>query len=134
MKSNELQISWLSRDVHKDTLESNHPKLKAKILFWKLPGFSGDSVVKKKKKKKTPVNAGDMGSILDPGNPTFHGATKPVPHNYWACALEPRTCNYSVQLPQLLKPTFSRACAWQQEKPAQREACTWQLESSPISL
>ena len=27
-------------------------------------------------------------------DPTCHGATKPVRHNYWACALEPASHNY----------------------------------------
>ena len=27
-------------------------------------------------------------------DPTCHGATKPVRHNYWACALEPACHNY----------------------------------------
>ena len=90
MNSNELQISWLSRDVHKGTLESNCPKLKAKILFWKLPGFPGDSVV-----KKTHLSMQEtwVRSLIQE-NRTCHGAIKPVPHNYWACALEPRSHNY----------------------------------------
>ena len=44
-------------------------------------------------------------------DPTCHGATKPVRHNYWACALEPEatttepTChNYWAHVLQLLKP------------------------------
>ena len=36
--------------------------------------------------------------------------------------------------PQLLKPTWSRACAPQHEKPLRRETCTLQLESHPRSL
>ena len=37
-------------------------------------------------------------------DPTCHGATKPVSHNYWACALEPTSHNYWARAPQLLKP------------------------------
>ena len=37
-------------------------------------------------------------------DPTCHGATKPVCHNYWACALEPASHNYGAHVPQLLKP------------------------------
>ena len=37
-------------------------------------------------------------------DPTYHGATKPVHHNYWACALEPASHNYWARVPQLLKP------------------------------
>ena len=37
-------------------------------------------------------------------DPTCCGATKPVSHNYWACALEPVGHNYWAYVPQLLKP------------------------------
>ena len=37
-------------------------------------------------------------------DPTCRGATKPVCHNYWACALEPTSHNYWARVPQLLKP------------------------------
>ena len=37
-------------------------------------------------------------------DPTCRGATKPVSHNYWACALEPTRHNYWARVPQLLKP------------------------------
>ena len=37
-------------------------------------------------------------------DPTCRGATKPVRHNYWACALEPATHNDCACVPQLLKP------------------------------
>ena len=37
-------------------------------------------------------------------DPTCHGTTKPVRHNYWACALEPASHNYWALAPQLLKP------------------------------
>ena len=37
-------------------------------------------------------------------NPTCRGATKPVRHNYWACALEHGSHNYWARVLQLLKP------------------------------
>ena len=37
-------------------------------------------------------------------DPTRHGATKPVCHNYWACALGPASHNYWARAPQLLSP------------------------------
>ena len=37
-------------------------------------------------------------------DPTYRGATKPMRHNYWACALEPASHNYWVHMTQLLKP------------------------------
>ena len=38
-------------------------------------------------------------------NPTCCGATKPVRHNYWACALEPAIHSCWARVPQLLRPT-----------------------------
>ena len=40
--------------------------------------------------KTLPANAGDTGSIPDMEDPTWHGATEPIRHNYWAWALEPQ--------------------------------------------
>ena len=37
-------------------------------------------------------------------DPTCSRATKPVCHNYWACALEPSSHNYWAHVPHLLKP------------------------------
>ena len=37
-------------------------------------------------------------------DPTCRRATKPVYHNYWACALEPANHNYWAHVLQLLKP------------------------------
>ena len=54
--------------------------------------------------KNLPANARDMGSILVREDPTCHGATKPMHHNYWACALEPASHNCWACVPQLLKP------------------------------
>ena len=42
-------------------------------------------------------------------DPTCWGATKPVHHNYRACALEPASLNYWAHIPQLLKPAHPRA-------------------------
>ena len=38
-------------------------------------------------------------------DPTLCGATKPMRHNYWACALKPASHNCWSHVPQLLKPT-----------------------------
>ena len=38
-------------------------------------------------------------------DPTCRGASEPVCHNYWACALEPASHNYWAHEPQLLKPS-----------------------------
>ena len=76
--------------------------------------------------------------------PTCCGATKPMCHNYWACALEPAShnywsphaleptrCNYWAHAPQLLKPAHSRARAPQQEKPPQWEVHAPQRRAAP---
>ena len=64
-----------------------------------MEGFPGGAVV-----KNLPASAGDTCSSLVWEDPTCRGATKPVRHNYWACALEPASHNYWAQVPQLLKP------------------------------
>ena len=56
-------------------------------------------------------------------DPTCCGATKPMRHNYWACALEPASHNYWAHA--------SRACALQQEKPLQWEARALQQRVAP---
>ena len=58
-------------------------------------------------------------------DPTCRGATKPVRHNYWACALEPVCHNYWTRVPQLLKPAHlePELCSKRShcnEKPAHR--------------
>ena len=63
------------------------------------PSFPGGAVV-----KNPPANAGDMGASPVREDPTCRGATKPMHHNYWACALEPKSHNYWARVPQLLKP------------------------------
>ena len=56
-------------------------------------------------------------------DPTCRGASKPVRHNYWACALEPASHNYWARVP--------RARAPQQEKPPQWEAHAPQWRVAP---
>ena len=56
-------------------------------------------------------------------DPTCRGATKPVCHNYWACALEPASHGYWAHVP--------RARALQQEKPLQWEAHALQRRVAP---
>ena len=56
-------------------------------------------------------------------DPTCRGATKPMRHNYWACALEPASHNYWAHVP--------RARALQQEKPPEWEAREPQQRVAP---
>ena len=62
-------------------------------------------------------------------DPTCRGATKPVRHSYWACALEPMSHNYWAHAPPSLKPLCSRARAPQQEKPPEWEARALQMKT-----
>ena len=57
--------------------------------------------------------------------PTCHRATKPMHHNYWACALEPASHNYWAWVPQLLKtarlePVLRNKRSYRNEKPGHR--------------
>ena len=59
-------------------------------------------------------------------DPTCRGATKPVRHNYWACALEPMSHNYWAHVLQLLKPAHLEPVlrnkrSHRNEKPAHRD-------------
>ena len=54
------------------------------LIFSETQDFPGGAVV-----KNPPANAGDMGQALVREDPTCRGVTKPMHHNYWACALEP---------------------------------------------
>ena len=58
-------------------------------------------------------------------DPTCRGATKPVRHNYWACALELWATTAETHTP--------RARAPQQEKPPQWEPCSPQQRVAPRS-
>ena len=53
---------------------------------------------------------------------TYHGATKPVRHNYWARALRPSGRNSWAHVLQLLKPVCPRAHAVQQRV---APTCNW---------
>ena len=83
-------------------------------------GFPGGPVV-----KNLPANAGDTGSVPGLGRSYMpYGASKPVCHNCWACALEPTNHNYWAHALQLLKPVccnYWSPCAWSL-CPATREA------------
>ena len=72
--------------------------------------------------------------VLVREDPTCRGATGPVRHNYWACALESESHNYWAHMPQLLKPARPRAHAPQRERPPQWEACALQRRVDPTRL
>ena len=66
-------------------------------------------------------------------DPTCRGATKPVCHNYWACALESASYNYWAHMSQLLKsvhlePVLCKKRSHRNEKPVHRNE-----ESPPLA-
>ena len=65
-------------------------------------------------------------------DPTCRGATKPVRHNYWACALEPTSHNYWARMPQLWKPARPEPVL-RNEKPPQWEARAPQWRVAPLA-
>ena len=65
-------------------------------------------------------------------DPTCCGATKPVHHNHWACAIQPASHNYWACAPQLLKSMcLELVLCTQQEKPLQWEARAPQWRVAP---
>ena len=88
-----------------------------------LRNFSRTSLVAQWLRIRLPMQ-GTWVRTLVREDPTCRGATKPVCHNYWACALLEPTChNYWACAP--------RACAPQQEKPPQWEARAPQRRAAP---
>ena len=49
--------------------------------------------------KSPPASAGDMDLISGWEDPRCHRATKPIRHNYWACALEPGNSTTEARVP-----------------------------------
>ena len=72
---------------------------------WKKnPTTHGASLVAQWLRIHLPVQGTQVQALVRE-DPTCHGATKPVHHNYWAWALEPAIHNCWAHKPQLLKPT-----------------------------
>ena len=63
----------------------------------------GTSLVAQWLRIRLPMQGTRIRSLLRE-DPTCHGATKPMRHNYWACALEPSRRNHWAHVLQLLKP------------------------------
>ena len=118
---------------------------KAQVQQWRSTTAKNKYILKMKKKMEKKMKQGFLGGSVvknSPGmqmtwfwflireDPTHHRATMPVHHNYWVCALEPRSRDYWAHVPQLLRPVCPRARALQKGRPSRWEACTWQLESS----
>ena len=80
-------------------------------------GFPGGAVVK----NRLPMQGTRVRAPVQE-DPTCRGATKPMRHNYWACALEPASHNYWARVPGARAP---------QEKPPQWEARAPQRRVAP---
>ena len=55
-------------------------------------------------------------------DPTCCGATKPMCHNYWACALEPTSRSYWAHAPRARAPQREKPPQWKAHAPQQRVA------------
>ena len=64
-------------------------------------------------------------------DPTCRRATKPVRHNYWACAPRARESQLLSPRATTTEACAPRACAPQQEKPLQWEAHAPQQRVAP---
>ena len=146
--SSDFQVShWLQRELWRGPSIVEILKLWISVLIliflWQKWGML---IVKKKKKKKwdpgtslvvqwlriyLPMQRTQVRALVQE-DPTCHGATKPVCHNYWACALEPVSHNYWAHEPQLLKPACLEPVLCN-EKPLQWESHATATKSSPRS-
>ena len=74
------------------------------MLIWKISA-SRASLVAQWLRICLPMQGTQVWSLVQE-DATCRGATKPVRHNYWACALEPASHNYWACMLQLLKPVL----------------------------
>ena len=99
--------TWLSTHTHTqrtvttETVAENCSGVRKEAQDYKAEGqgFPGGSVA-----KNPPAKAGGTGLITVHGDPTWHGAAKPTPHNHGACSLEPGSRNCWIL--HALKPTI----------------------------
>ena len=98
-----------------------------KHTAWGCPGGSAAQLT------HLPMQETQVWSMIQE-DPTCCRAAKPVYHNYWACALEPRNCNHWS--PNILELVFCNNRSHRNEKPASQlesSPCSQQLEKSPHS-
>ena len=92
---------------------------------------SGTSLVAQWLRIRLPMQGTPVWALV-PKDPTCHGATKPMSHNYWSCALEPASHNYWALVPQLLKPVRLEPMLATREATTMRSPHT-ATKSSPCS-
>ena len=147
---NFLEICKLPR-LNNDEIENLNRMMTSKEIESVIKNLpTGTSLVAQWLRIHLPMQGTQVWSLVHE-DPTCPGATKPMCHNYRACALELASHNYWAHVPQLLKPAHSRvrmpqllspcaattearvprAHALQQEKPPQWEAHTLQWRVAP---
>ena len=99
-------------------------------LNWTLKNGQGASLVAQWLRICLPMQ-GTRVRALGQEDPTCRRATKPMHHNYWACALELASHNYWSPHATTTEAHVPRAHAPQQEKPLQWEACAPQRGVAP---
>ena len=115
-----LQCGWTSKRA-----KWKKPETKVHILYDSIyKKYSGTSLVAQWSRIHLPMQGTRVRALVRE-DPTCRRATKPVRHNYWACALEPASHNYWARMPQLLKtmcqePVLCNKTRNHNEKPAHR--------------
>ena len=102
---NSLAVQWLGLCASTNMLHSRvvRPKKKRGKFIETESRWVGTSLVAQWLRIRLPMQGKRVRALVRE-DPTCRGATKPVRHNYWACALEPASHNYWARVPQLLKP------------------------------
>ena len=85
---------------------------------WKL---AGTSLVAQWLRIRLPMQGTRVWALVRE-DPTCRGATKPVRHNYWACALEPASHNYRACTPRARAPQQEKPPRWEAHAPQRRVA------------
>ena len=138
-------VGWIITYIYKYpiTLSPRNSGLKGVAFFSSLTPFSLNKYLKKKNYLGLPWwLSGEEAPLGKPRQCRRHKfdllsgkiphTTKPVGHNYWACTLDPRNCNYWK--PHTLEPVLHNKRSHQNEKPVlcnESRPCSPQLEKSP---
>ena len=98
-------LSWLSPLTYPRTSTLSPAFIiRSMSTYWALSRTRlGSSLVAQWLRIRLPMQGTQVWSLVRE-DPTCHGATKPMHHNYWACAPEPACHNYWARVLQLLKP------------------------------
>ena len=124
-------FGWGGEWIIKPELKGFQAPGKQSICVWCVKLYTvGASLVAQWLRIRLPMQGTQVWALV-PEDPTCRGATKPVRHNYWACALEPASHNYWACMLQLLKPVRLEPVLLNKEKAPQWEACAPQRRVAP---